>query len=146
MTPPDNVSANALSEFILRGNFSGHIFYTLQSIIATKYLIWYNRVYGIEQDIQCIPCINKNNPSQGKTFYKMESLELSTRFVTDSEHKQSINQTLSLASRDYFYAKNYLSYSPIKNRTLQIINPFYLSTLTTLHDIPQNPYLTNILF
>ena len=93
---------------------------------------------ALNKNIQCIPCINKNNPSQGKTFYKMESLELS--------HKQSINQTLSLASRDYFYAKNYLSYSPIKNRTLQIINPFYLSTLTTLHDIPQNPYLTNILF
>ena len=101
---------------------------------------------ALNKNIQCIPCINKNNPSQGKTFYKMKSLELSTRFVTDSEHKQSINQTLSLASRDYFYAKNYLSYSPIKNRTLQIINPFYLSTLTTLHDIPQNPYLTNILF
>ena len=69
---------------------------------------------ALNKNIQCIPCINKNNPSQGKTFYKMESLELSTRFVTDSEHKQSINQTLSLASRDYFYAKNYLSYSPIK--------------------------------
>ena len=100
---------------------------------------------ALNKNIQCIPCINKNNPSQGKTFYKMESLELSTRFVTDSEHKKSINQILNLASRDYFYAKNYLSYSPIKNLTLQIINPFYLSTLTTLHDIPQNPYLTNIL-
>ena len=128
-----------------QGNFSGHIFY-LQSLIATKYLTWYNRVYGIEQDIQCIPCINKNNPSQGKTFYKMESLELSTRFVTDSEHKQPINQTLSLASRDYFYAKIYLSFNPIKNRTLQIINQFYLSSLTTLHVIPQNLYLTDILF
>ena len=79
----------------------------------------------------------KTIPRKAKHFNKMESLELSTRFVTDSEHKQSINQTLSLASRDY---------SPIKNRTLQIINPFYLSTLTTLHDIPQNPYLTDILF
>ena len=69
---------------------------------------------ALNKNIQCIPCINKNNPSQGKTFYKMESLELSTRFVTDSEHKQSINQTLSLASRDYFYAKNYLSYTPYK--------------------------------
>lgn len=128
-----------------QGDFSGHIFY-LQSLIATKYLTWYNRVYGIEQDIQCIPCINKNNPSQGKTFYKMESLELLTRFVTGSEHKKSVNQTLNLASRDYFYAKIYLSFSPIKNRTLQIINPFYLSTLTTLHDILQNPYLTDILF
>lgn len=131
---------------MLREISLGIFFYTLQSIIAIKYLIWYNSIYGIEQDIQCIPCINKNNPSQGKTFYKMESLELSTRFVTDSEHKQSINQTLSLASRDYFYAKTYLSYNPIKNRILQIINPFYLSTLTTLHDIPQNPYLTDILF
>ena len=27
LTPPDNVSENAFSEFILRGNFSGHIFY-----------------------------------------------------------------------------------------------------------------------
>lgn len=128
-----------------QGNFSGHIFY-LQSLIATKYLTWYNRVYGIEQDIQCIPCINKNNPSQGKTFYKMESLELSTRFVTDSEHKKSINQTLSLASRDYFYAKIYLSLYTIKNRTLQTINQFYISSLTTLHVIPQNLYLTDILF
>ena len=101
---------------------------------------------ALNKNIQCIPCINKNNPSQGKTFYKMESLELSTRFVTDSVHKKSINQTLSLASRDYFYAKIYLSYNPIKNCTLQIINLFYLSTLTTLHDIPQNPYLTNTLF
>ena len=85
---------------------------------------------ALNKNIQCIPCINKNNPSQGKTFYKMESLELSTRFVTDSEHKQSINQTLN----------------PIKNRTLQIINQFYLSSLTTLHVIPQNLYLTDILF
>lgn len=73
---------------------------------------------ALNKNIQCIPCINKNNPSQDKTFYKMESLELSTRFVTDSEHKKSINQTLSLASRDYFYAKIYLSFSPIKNRTI----------------------------
>ena len=135
---------NLCSGKFLWAYFSQQIF--SQSFIATKYLIWYNLVYGIEQNIQCIPCINKNNPTQGKTIYKMESLELSTRFVTDSEHKKSINQTLNLASRDYFYAKNYLSYIPIKNCTLQIINPFYLSTLTTLHDIPQNPYLTNILF
>lgn len=101
---------------------------------------------ALNKNIQCIPCINKNNPSQGKTFYKMESLELSTRFVTDSEHKKSINQILNLASRDYFYAKNYLSYNTIKNSILRIINPFYLSTLTTLHDILQNSYLTNILF
>ena len=87
---------------------------------------------ALNKNIQCIPCINKNNPSQGKTFYKMESLELSTRFVTDSEHKQSINQTLSLASRDYFYAKIYLSFNPIKNRTLQIINQFYTSPLPTI--------------
>ena len=64
----------------------------------------------------------------------MEPLELSTRFVTDSEHKKSINQILNLVSRDYFYAKNYLSYNTIKNSILRIINPFYLSTLTTLHD------------
>ena len=137
--------ANALSESYAQGISLG-IFFNLQSLIATNYLTWYNRVYGIEQDIQCIPCINKNNPSQGKTFYKMESLELSTRFVTDSEHKQSINQIFSLVSRDYFYAKIYLSFNPIKNRTLQIINQFYLSSLTTLHDIPQNQYLTDILF
>ena len=132
-------------KFMLREISLGIFFYP-QSLIATNYPIWYNRVYGIEQDIQCIPCINKNNPSQGKTFYKMESLELLTRFVTGSEHKKSINQTLSLVSRDYFYAKNYLSFNPIKNRTLQTINPFYLSSLTTLHDMPQNPYLTHILF
>lgn len=101
---------------------------------------------ALNKNIQCIPCINKNNPSQGKTFYKMESLELSTRFVTDSEHKQSINQIFNLVSRDYFYAKIYLSFNPIKNRTLQIINQFYLSSLTTLHVIPQNLYLTDILF
>lgn len=85
-------------------------------------------------------------PRKAKHFNKMESLELSTRFVTDSEHKKSINQIFNLVSRDYFYAKIYLSFNPIKNRTLQIINPFYLSTLTTLHNIPQNPYLTDILF
>lgn len=144
--PPDNVSANALSEIMLREIFLG-IFFTPYNLSLQQSILYDIIVYmALNKNIQCIPCINKNNPSQGKTFYKMESLELSTRFVTDSEHKQSINQTLSLASRDYFYAKNYLSYSPIKNRTLQIINPFYLSTLTTLHDIPQNPYLTNILF
>ena len=132
-------------KFMLREISLGIFFYP-QSLIATNYPIWYNRVYGIEQDIQCIPCINKSNPSQGKTFYKMESLELSTRFATDSEHKKSINQILSLASRDYFYAKIYLSFNPIKNRTLQIINQFYLSSLTTLHVIPQNLYLTDILF
>ena len=38
----------------------------------------------------------KTIPRKAKHFNKMESLELSTRFVTDSEHKQSINQTLSL--------------------------------------------------
>jgi hypothetical protein len=129
------------------GKFLLAYFFTINNLSLQQSILYDIIVYmALNKNIQCIPCINKNNPSQGKTFYKMESLELSTRFVTDSEHKQSINQTLSLASRDYFYAKNYLSYSPIKNRTLQIINPFYLSTLTTLHDIPQNPYLTNILF
>ena len=123
------------------------IFFTINNLSLQQSILYDIIVYmALNKNIQCIPCINRNNPSQGKTFYKMESLELSTRFVTDSEHKQSINQTLSLASRDYFYAKIYLSFSPIKNRTLQIINPFYLSTLTTLHDIPQNPYLTDILF
>ena len=78
----------------------------------------------------------KTIPRKAKHFNKMESLELSTRFVTDSEHKKSINQIFNLVSRDYFYAKIYLSFNPIKNRTLQIINPLYLSTLTTLHNIP----------
>lgn len=85
-------------------------------------------------------------PRKAKHFIGWNPLELSTRFVTDSEHKKSINQILNLASRDYFYAKNYLSYNTIKNSILRIINPFYLSTLTTLHDILQNSYLTNILF
>ena len=129
------------------GKFLWAYFFTINNLSLQQSILYDIIVYmALNKNIQCIPCINKNNPSQGKTFYKMESLELSTRFVTDSEHKQSINQTLSLASRDYFYAKIYLSFSPIKNRTLQIINPFYLSTLTTLHDIPQNPYLTDILF
>lgn len=129
------------------GKFLWAYFFTINNLSLQQSILYDIIVYmALNKNIQCIPCINKNNPSQGKTFYKMESLELSTKFVTDSEHKQSINQTLSLASRDYFYAKIYLSFSPIKNRTLQIINPFYLSTLTTLHDIPQNPYLTNILF
>ena len=74
-------------------------------------------------------------PRKAKHFIRWNPFKLSTRFVTDSEHKQSINQTLNLASRDYFYAKIYLSFSPIKNRTLQIINPFYMSSLATLHDI-----------
>lgn len=30
-------------------------------------------------------------PRKAKHFNQMESLELSTRFVTDSEHKKSIN-------------------------------------------------------
>lgn len=129
------------------GKFLWAYFFTTNNLSLQQSILYDIIMYmALNKNIQCIPCINKNNPSQGKTFYKMESLELSTRFVTDSEHKQSINQTLSLASRDYFYAKIYLSYTPIKNRTLQIIKPFYLSTLTTLHDIPQSPYLTNILF
>lgn len=129
------------------GKFFWAYFFTINNLSLQQSILYDIIVYmALNKNIQCIPCINKNNPSQGKTFYKMESIELSTRFVTDSEHKKSINQTLSLASRDYFYAKIYLSFSPIKNRTLQIINPFYMSTLTTLHDIPQNPYLTDILF
>lgn len=129
------------------GKFLLAYFFTINNLSLQQSILYDIIVYmALNKNIQCIPCINKNNPSQGKTFYKMESLELSTRFVTDSEHKKSINQILSLASRDYFYAKIHLSYNPIKNCTLQIRNPFYLSTLTTLHDIPQNPYLTNILF
>lgn len=129
------------------GKFLWAYFFTINNLSLQQSILYDIIIYmALNKNIQCIPCINKNNPSQGKTFYKMESLELSTRFVTDSEHKKSINQILNLASRDYFYAKIYLSFSSIKNRTLQIINPFYLSTLTTLHDIPQNSYLTNILF
>ena len=69
---------------------------------------------ALNKNIQCIPCINKTIPRKAKHFNKMESLELSTRFVTDSEHKKSINQIFNLASRDYFYAKIYLSFSHIK--------------------------------
>lgn len=132
---------------MLREISLGIFFFTINNLSLQQSILYDIIVYmALNKNIQCMPCINKNNPSQDKTFYKMESLELSTRFVTDSEHKQSINQTLSLASRDYFYAKIYLSFNPIKNRTLQIINQFYLSSLTTFHVIPQNPYLTNILF
>lgn len=129
------------------GKFLWAYFFTTNNLSLQQSILYDIIMYmALNKNIQCIPCINKNNPSQGKTFYKMESLELSTRFVTDSEHKKSINQIFNLVSRDYFYAKIYLSFNPIKNRTLQIINPFYLSTLTTLHNIPQNPYLTDILF
>ena len=103
---PNNVSANALSEFMLKEISLGIFFFTINNLSLQQSILYDIIVYmALNKNIQCIPCINKNNPSQGKTFYKMESLELSTRFVTDSEHKKSINQILNLASRDYFYVK-----------------------------------------
>ena len=129
------------------GEISLGIFFTINNLSLQQSILYDIIVYmALNKTFNVFHVSIKTIPRKAKHFNKMESLELSTRFVTDSEHKQSINQTLSLASRDYFYAKIYFSFSPIENRTLQIINPFYLSTLTTLHDIPQNSYLTNILF
>lgn len=129
------------------GKFLWAYFFTINNLSLQQSILYDIIVYmALNKTFNVFHVSIKTIPRKAKHFNKMESLELSTRFVTDSEHKKSINQIFNLVSRDYFYAKIYLSFSPIKNRTLQIINPFYLSTLTTLHDIPQNPYLTDILF
>ena len=129
------------------GEISLGIFFTINNLSLQQSILYDIIVYmALNKTFNVFHVSIKTIPRKAKHFNKMESLELSTRFVTDSEHKKSINQIFNLVSRDYFYAKIYLSFNPIKNRTLQIINPFYLSTLTTLHNIPQNPYLTDILF
>lgn len=129
------------------GKFLWAYFFTINNLSLQQSILYDIIVYmALNKTFNVFHVSIKTIPRKAKHFNKMEFLELSTRFVTDSEHKKSINQIFNLVSRDYFYAKIYLSFSPIKNRTLQIINPFYLPTLTTLHNIPQNPYLTDILF
>lgn len=68
LVPPDNVSVNALSEFMLR-EISLGIFFTINNLSLQQSILYDIIVYmALNKNIQCIPCINKNNPSQGKTF------------------------------------------------------------------------------
>ena len=85
------------------------IFFTINNLSLQQIILHDIIVYmALSKTFNVCHVSIKIIPRKAKHFNQIESLELSTRFVTDSEHKKSINQTLSLVSRDYFYAKIYL--------------------------------------
>nr|DAZ77071.1 MAG TPA: hypothetical protein [Caudoviricetes sp.] len=51
------------------GKFLWTYFFTINNLSLQQSILYDIIVYmALNKNIQCIPCINKNNPSQGKTF------------------------------------------------------------------------------